>query len=1603
MKIKRIIAAVASVAVAAGIAGLSAVPAQASEQEYNSVVSSSPASNTPHVLDGIVFSVAEVGDLIVLGGSFTQVQAANGGPVLSRNRIVAFNKNTGAISTGFVPNFNSTVRSVVASPDGNSVYVGGQFGTLNGASVPKVVRLNTANGARITQFNTGNIDAVVHDLKLVGNRMFIGGEFATVRGQTRTGLAEVNATTGALSDATNVVFAGTHNGGSTFVHKFDVSPDGKTLVATGNFSTINGQDRVQVGVLDLSGANTVVADWHTDRWKPMCYSVFAYYLNDLDWSPDGSYFVLSSMGGYGSGPPTLCDTVSRWEADDAGNQINPAWVDYTGGDSVYAVEATGETVYYGGHMRWINNPFRADAAGQGAVDREGIGALNASNGMPIDWNPGRDRGRGVFDLLATSQGLWVGSDTDRIARYIYRGRIALFPLANGSQIPQADEVELPVDVLQAGASNGPTDPRYLYRLNTGGPTLSATDSGIDWITDNTAPGSNYRTSGSNVASYEAVGSLDGSVPQTTPIGLFSDERWDAAGGNRLEYAFPVDNGKNVQVRIYLADRCNCTTAPGSRVYDVNVENQLAFDNVDINANPGHNIGTMISKNVVSDGNINISFDHVTENPAVYGIEIVDLDAQAPVEDSTVPEVYFDGSQSASKGATELSSDVDWEQVRGGFIGDGKVYLAMSNGTLQARNYNGASLGGATSLELYGLTNFSSEIQQMTGLFLANNRIYFTLAGDANLYMRYFDLSSQIVGAQRFTIASAASSGIDFRQVRGMFLIGDTLYYATPNGALNAVDWAQTATDGAPNGATRVVSNPDDNGVFWAANALLAMDSDGAPPLPNQPPTAVAGGDCTGLTCSFTGSGSNDPDGDIASYAWQFGDGESGTGEVAEHNYAAAGTYTATLTVSDADGATATDEVTVEVTEPPNAAPEAAITTTCDQLACSFDSVTSSDSDGEIVSWAWTSSDGGSSSDAIFEHEFAAAGTYQVTLTVTDDDGETDSVEVDVEVSTTPNELPTAAFSVDCVYLSCTFDGTTSSDPDGTLTGYSWEVDGSAVATGMAATYVFGAEGTYQVTLTVTDDSGATNAITQPVSVVEDTGPTPGNEVAFVNSAANPGTATTQSHSVGVPGDVEEGDLMIAVLSLNSGSNNISTPNGWELRAGAATTSMSGAVFSKVATAGDAGSTLSVNAGTLARGSLVLSAYRDATVQAASFAMQAQVGSAAGHTTPELASAPTSWLLSYWADKTGSTTSWSVPSGATARQTGAGTGGGHLSWLLADSNGQVGSSTAGGLTATADSATANAVMASVVLAATQPSGNNADPTASFSVDCEFLSCYFDASDSSDPEGALLEYVWSVDGVEIAQGLTATYQFPTAGTHSVELTVSDPQGGSDSVSQEVEVSEDTGTTPDAEVTFVDSAESGGTSSAMTHSVAIPASVQAGDLLVAVFSTNQYSEAISAPSGWEQHAQAATASMQSAMFSRVATAADAGATLNVTSGIYARGTLVVSVYRDAQVSAASFTMEGETSSKATHVTPEATAVAGDWVLSYWADKSALTTAWSIPSTQAERQTGAGAGAGHLSWMLADSGDEVSAGTVGGLTGTANSSTANAVMGTVVISAQE
>jgi PKD repeat protein len=156
---------------------------------------------------------------------------------------------------------------------------------------------------------------------------------------------------------------------------------------------------------------------------------------------------------------------------------------------------------------------------------------------------------------------------------------------------------------------------------------------------------------------------------------------------------------------------------------------------------------------------------------------------------------------------------------------------------------------------------------------------------------------------------------------------------------------------------------------------------------NTPPTAGAAASCSGLSCSFDGSGSSDSDGTVVSYEWAFGDGTAASGATVEHGYAQPGTYTVTLTVTDDDGASASDTTAVAVTAP-NRPPTAAFTHSCMALSCSFDASPSSDGDGTIEAYRWTFGDGTSGSGRTTEHSYGQARGYTITLTVTDDAGAT---------------------------------------------------------------------------------------------------------------------------------------------------------------------------------------------------------------------------------------------------------------------------------------------------------------------------------------------------------------------------------------------------------------------------------------------------------------------------------------------------------------------------------------------------------------------------------------------------------------------------------------
>ena len=165
----------------------------------------------------------------------------------------------------------------------------------------------------------------------------------------------------------------------------------------------------------------------------------------------------------------------------------------------------------------------------------------------------------------------------------------------------------------------------------------------------------------------------------------------------------------------------------------------------------------------------------------------------------------------------------------------------------------------------------------------------------------------------------------------------------------------------------------------------------------------------------------------------------------------------------------------------NRPPTAAFTATCSGLTCAF-SDRSNDPGGSVVAWQWMWGDGGTSTAQNPSHSYAAAGSYTVTLTVTDNQGATGSTSQTVTVTATaPNQPPSASFTVSCGGLTCGFTST-SGDPDGTITAYSWTFGDGTSATVQNPSHSYAATGSYTVTLTVTDNQGATVSTSQTVTV-----------------------------------------------------------------------------------------------------------------------------------------------------------------------------------------------------------------------------------------------------------------------------------------------------------------------------------------------------------------------------------------------------------------------------------------------------------------------------------------------------------------------------------------
>ncbi|GMV28629.1 MAG: hypothetical protein AMXMBFR59_07540 [Rhodanobacteraceae bacterium] len=198
----------------------------------------------------------------------------------------------------------------------------------------------------------------------------------------------------------------------------------------------------------------------------------------------------------------------------------------------------------------------------------------------------------------------------------------------------------------------------------------------------------------------------------------------------------------------------------------------------------------------------------------------------------------------------------------------------------------------------------------------------------------------------------------------------------------------------------------------------------------------------------------------------------------------------------------------------NLPPVANYSHTTSNLTATFTD-TSSDPDGTLVARIWNFGDGTTSAAANPVKTYAAGGTYTVMLTVTDDDGTSNSVTKSVTVSA-PNVAPTANFSFMTNGLAATFtDG--SSDSDGSIVGRSWNFGDGTTSTATNPGKTYAAAGTYTVSLTVTDNGGATHTKTSPVTVVSNGcgGTVLCNGVAVTSLSAAAG-GTTATYTLVVP-------------------------------------------------------------------------------------------------------------------------------------------------------------------------------------------------------------------------------------------------------------------------------------------------------------------------------------------------------------------------------------------------------------------------------------------------------------------------------------------------------
>ncbi len=898
-------------------------------------------------IDGVVWSQAIVGNTVYVGGEFTTAQpagAAAGVNTVPRANLLAYDLTTGNLISSWNPGTNGPVQAVVASPDGSRVYIGGSFTSAGGQNRFRVAAFNTATGALVSPWNPGT-NARVTSLAATNTTLYVGGAFSSAGNTTRTKLAAFSTATGALLPWTATI----SDGG---VEALVAKSDGSQVVVGGSFTSVNGSSNPGYGLASLHGTSGALLPWAINSKVRNGTSQGAILSLSADaTSVYGTGYTFGRAGG------TLEGTFkASWN----GGALE--WVEDCHGDT-YSAVPVGNVVYTTAHAHYCGNVpggfpqtepwtfYRGLAFTNypdGVAGREPYGYTNWQ-GTPaprlLTWYPEINSGtftgqsQGPWNIATNNQYLSYGGEFTIVNNKRQQGlvRFAVKEIAPNKQPPRITAAEfVPRGLGMASGAIGVSwtsnfdrdNESLVYRVYRDGnmttPVYETTSRSVVWnrqrigFTDTgLAPGSSHTY---RLRAIDAFGNMSTGDWTTLTAGT---------SGTLSAY--------NKAVLADAAKYWPLGEASGSTVSDwESGDHATANTGVTrgvtgaIAGDPGRasrfNGGTSgyVSSNALQVPPNTFTVESWFKTSSIAGGKIIGFGSASSGNSSRYDRhVYMDNLGRLHFGAfpgsvqtvssTATYNNNQWHHVAASL---GPAGMALYVDGVRVAQRADVTLGD-TYLGYWriGGDNLSSWPNRPTSNYFAGDideAAVYSKVLTASAIANHYQVGKTGAGSNQPPVAAFTSTST------GLTVAVDGRGSSDSDGTIASYAWnfgdGATAT-GATASHTYAAAGTytvgltvtDDDGATASVSRQVTVST-----TANQAPVASFTATPSGLSVAVDGRGSSDPDGTIASYAWNFGDGATATGSTASHAYAAGGTYTVTLTVTDNGGRTDTETRSVTV-------------------------------------------------------------------------------------------------------------------------------------------------------------------------------------------------------------------------------------------------------------------------------------------------------------------------------------------------------------------------------------------------------------------------------------------------------------------------------------------------------------------------------------------------------------------------------------------------------------------------------------------------------------------------------------------------------------------